>query len=151
MLAFVLGKWTGSEGEREVLAQEVLAGHVRSLMVDHLADVSSGEQHTVKPWFEGKLDFAPTVRDLAPDGFVLVGARLDYLAGRPVAALVYRANQHVINLFEWPAPDGHPREPRLLTRRGFQVFAWQREAMTYWAVSDLNAVELQRFAMLWTR
>jgi anti-sigma factor RsiW len=127
------------------LAQDVVSGHVRALMGAHLFDVRSSDQHTVKPWFLGKLDFSPPVEDLTPIGFPLVGGRLDYLAGRPVAALVYQRRQHTINVFIVPAADvaGAPIDAR--TVRGFQVRHWSRDAMAFWAVSDLNDLELDQF------
>ncbi len=127
------------------LAQDVVSGHVRALMGAHLFDVRSSDQHTVKPWFLGKLDFSPPVEDLTPIGFPLVGGRLDYLAGRPVAALVYQRRQHTINVFIVPAGDiaGAPTDARSL--RGFQVRHWTRDAMAFWAVSDLNDLELDQF------
>lgn len=148
-LALVLGFGVGRSvgGAAEGFEQEVVASHVRSLMAAHLQDVASSDRHTVKPWFEGRLDFAPDVRDFAPD-FALEGGRLDYLGTRAVAALVYKRGGHVINLFEWPA-DGDAAPPRLRTLRGYQLFSWSKDGFAYWAVSDLNAAELQRFAQLW--
>ncbi|HTP31196.1 MAG TPA: hypothetical protein VMJ75_03420 [Candidatus Acidoferrales bacterium] len=104
-------------------------------------DVVSSDRHTVKPWFAGKLDFAPEVRDLATAGFTLAGGRLDYLHGRTVAALVYRRRQHTINLFVWPAHDSD-RPPRAETHEGFHVESWIHGGMNWWAVSDLAADEL---------
>jgi anti-sigma factor RsiW len=127
------------------LAQDVVAGHVRALMGAHLFDVRSTDQHTVKPWFLGKLDFSPPVDDLAPLGFPLVGGRLDSLAGRPVAALVYQRRQHPIDVFVWPASDSREALTDTRALRGFQVRHWTRDGMAFWAVSDLNDTELDQF------
>lgn len=124
--------------------EAVVDGHIRSLQADHLVDVASTDQHTVKPWFVGKLDYSPPVVDLAAAGFPLVGGRLDYLSGRPVAALVYRRRRHTINLFVSPG-DGGARITRA-SRRGFHVLHWARDGMTFWAVSDVNESELIDFA-----
>jgi len=131
----------------DLVANELVSDHVRSMMVNHLSDVTSTDQHTVKPWFDGKLDYAPPVTDLASQGFPLTGGRLDYAAGRPVAALVYQRKLHPINLFIFPTSDADSA-PKVSSRQGFNVVHWTRQGMTFWAVSDLNLDELQQFAQL---
>src|SRR5262249_17746421 len=129
----------------DAATEEAVSDHVRSLMAGHLFDVQSTDQHTVKPWFLGKLDFAPPVVDLAPVGFPLVGGRLDYLDGRPAAALVYQRRQHTINVFvaaDGASPD-RPAEERSV--RGFHVRHWTGGGMAFWAVSDVNDAELSAF------
>jgi anti-sigma factor RsiW len=117
-------------------------------LADHLTDVASSDRHTVKPWFTGKLDFAPTVIDYSTDGFPLVGGRVDYLARRPVAALVYHRRKHVINLFIWPAAHATASTPQSVTIQGFQMVHWAEAGTAYWAISDLNSSELGGFAQL---
>ena len=126
------------------LAGEIVSAHIRALQPGHLVDVESTDQHTVKPWFDGRLDFAPTVRDLAPQGFPLAGARLDYLAGHPVAALVYRRRLHVIDVFVWPSG----RAGSDAAVQGYRVVAWVQDGLSYQAVSDLNGAELAEFVQL---
>jgi anti-sigma factor RsiW len=129
-------------GAEQFLATQLLASHVRSLMVDHLTDVASTDQHTVKPWFDGKLDFAPTVVNPASDGFPLVGGRLDYLDNRPVAALVYQRRKHFINVFIWPVETSDARAAKAITRQGYQLLHWVDSDLHYWAVSDVSDNEL---------
>ncbi len=132
----------------ESLIQEVLSSHVRSLMANHLVDVASTDQHTVKPWFDGKLDFSPPVVDLASQGFPLVGGRLDYLNNRPVAALVYKYRNHYINLFIWPSAQSSDESVTMVSRQGYHLFFWTKSGMTYWAVSDVEEGVLQKFVHL---
>jgi anti-sigma factor RsiW len=130
------------------LAGEIAGAHVRSLLAEsHLNDVVSTDQHTVKPWFQGRIDFAPAVSDLAAEGFPLTGGRLDYINGRPVAALTYRHRLHVINLFEWPASAGDSA-PETLARQGYALVHWKRGGIEYWAVSDAAAADMLQFAKL---
>lgn len=132
----------------EHVLQDVVAGHVRSLMVHHLTDVTSTDQHTVKPWFETALDFSPPVPDLTAQGFPLAGGRLDYLDKRVVAALVYRRQQHAINLFIWPATIHANSKPHTMSQQGYNLVQWTAAGMTYWAISTLNARELQEFTSM---
>jgi anti-sigma factor RsiW len=133
-------------GQEDQIAQEVVASHIRSLMADHLTDVKSTDQHTVKPWFNGKLDLSPPVVDLAAAGFPLVGGRLDYLDRHPVAALVYGHQKHVINVMISPEDKGDSSAPTALTQHGYNVLRFVRDGMNYWVVSDLNPAELRDFA-----
>lgn len=128
------------------LAEAAISSHVRSLMPGHLTDVVSTDQHTVKPWFNGKIDFAPDVKDFAAQGFSLIGGRLDYLNGRTVAALVYKRNQHTINVFVWPEKSA--TEAATESRRGYTVINRDLNGLHYCIVSDLNEKELTDFADL---
>ena len=129
----------------EPTAESVLTAHIRSLQEGHLTDVASTDQHTVKPWFTGKLDFSPAVPRLESEGFPLRGGRLDYVAGRSVAALVYQRRSHVINVLAYPSEKGEIVAPHLESRRGYQIAHWSADGMSYWVVSDLNADELRTF------
>lgn len=133
--------------ERDIIAQNILSGHIRSLMGTHLLDVVSTDQHTVKPWFNGKIDFSPVVKDFAPQGFPLIGGRIEYISGRAVAALVYQRRKHIINLFTWPSTASDAKETRL-SLNGYNELQWTDSSMTYWAVSDLGAAELRQFKAL---
>ena len=127
------------------LTDGVVDAHVRSLMADHLFDVESTDQHTVKPWFLGRIDFAPPVTDLAPIGFPLLGGRLEYIEGRQIAALVYQRAKHTINVFVLPdAKEPSAEEVRAI--RGFHVVHWRGDGMAFYVVSDLNQAELRDFA-----
>ena len=130
--------------QSDALVEDLVDSHVRSLLAAHLFDVQSTDRHTVKPWFLGKLDFSPPVIDLAPSGFPLVGGRLDYVSGQPVAALIYQRQKHTINVFVWPSSD-QGAGARERTIRGFNVRHWLRHGMSFWAVSDLNDAELNEF------
>lgn len=124
-----------------LLAQEVLDSHLRSLMPGHLTDVESSDRHTVKPWFDGKIDFAPPVVDFAADGFPLAGGRMDSISGRTVAALVYRRNKHLINVYIWPSATPNS-VPASATLQGYNLLHWTQGGFTWWMSSDLNTEEL---------
>ena len=140
-----------STGEQDQLAQAVVASHVRSLLATHPVDVESSDKHTVKPWFTGKLDYAPPVKDLAADGISLVGGRVDYVGQRPVAAMVYRIRNHTINLFVWPSGTDNPKDPQFMVRQGFNLAHWRAGEMQFWAISDVNVGELQTFVRILAR
>jgi len=147
VLSWTAGVQYASLSEDELVAGQVMAGHVRSMLTSHLTDVATSDQHTVKPWLSRKLDFSPPVTDLATVGFPLLGGRLDYLDGRPVAALAYQHRQHVINLFVWP---DHKSAGSVATQTfakdGYNVLRWTDAGLVFWAVSDLNTAELKDFA-----
>jgi len=130
----------------DATTEAVIEGHVRSLMAGHLMDVASTDRHTVKPWFAGRVDFSPTVVDLASDGFPLVGGRLDYIDRHPAAALVYKRRDHVINVFVWPQAAGSASHHTRSDERGYHVISWTRGGVAVWIVSDLALDELDDFA-----
>jgi anti-sigma factor RsiW len=146
-LATVLAPSPNQGGD--IVVRELVAAHIRSLMVDkHQLDVESSDRHTVKPWFKGKIDFAPTVQDFSQQGFPLVGGRLDYLDNRPVAVLVYKRREHPINLFIWPVGAAADAAQSTIERQGYHLVRWTQTGMNYSAVSDLDVRELQDFAKL---
>jgi anti-sigma factor RsiW len=141
----VLGGRTDDQGD---VMQGVIGSHIRSMQADHLTDVPTSDQHTVKPWLSARLDVSPPVRDLKDAGFPLVGGRLDYVDGHQAAAVVYRHAKHVINLFAWSSP-GRADEPlHAESRQGFNVVTWRRGGITYYTVSDVEADQLSDFAHL---
>jgi anti-sigma factor RsiW len=131
---------------QQQLRGEIVSSHVRSLMENHMLDVVSTDQHTVKPWFNGKLDFSPPVKDLAAQEFPLIGGRLDYLDGHDTAALVFRRHKHIINLFVWPVKETNLKPVSFAPIQGYNLIHWSEAGMTFWAVSDLNEKELMEFA-----
>ena len=135
----------------QAIQQELISGHVRSLLATHLTDVTTSDEHTVKPWFNGKLDASPPVVDLAPQSFPLIGGRLDYIHNRVVGALVFKHDQHVINLFVWPVADLKDSGPTSTTREGFNLLHWTCSGMNFWAVSDVNPAALRRFEAAYDR
>ncbi len=141
----------GASGRAGHAGEQIVAGHIRALQPGHLEDVPSSDQHTVKPWFDGRIDFAPPVKDLAAQRFPLRGGRLDYAAGRPVAALVYQRDKHVIDLFVWPAAESAARPAESTERQGYNVVHWAQDGMVLWAVSDLEASQLREFAEDWRK
>jgi anti-sigma factor RsiW len=143
-LALSWGMYLALPSAQERLTEELISSHVRSLQVEHLSDVASSDKHTVKPWFNGKLDFSPPVVDLASQAFPLAGGRLDYVNGRSVAVLVYRYQKHPINLYVWPSTD-RDSPPQETDRQGFHLIGWTLGGMKYWAVSDLATSEMENF------
>jgi anti-sigma factor RsiW len=124
------------------LEGEIVSAHIRSLLQDSPIQVASADTHTVKPWFTGRLDFSPPVKDLTPEGFQLVGGRVDYIGERRVAALVYRRHLHVVTVFLWPSLAGE-LAPHHEAHNGYNVLTWKKGGIAYWAVSDLNEEELR--------
>ena len=132
---------------QDQLIDEVVSSHVRSLMEGHVTDVISSDQHTVKPWFTGKIDFSPPVYDFTQQGYPLIGGRLDYLEHQTTAALVYQRNKHIINVFIAPTTEGDSRM-HSLSKRGFNIVFWRQNGQTFKAISDINKDELWRFGRL---
>jgi len=142
---FLAGRWQPRDNTAE---QAILDSHLRALMSGHLADVESTDQHTVKPWFAGKLDFSPPVNDFAQQGFPLAGGRVDSIQGRQVAALMYRRNRHVINVYVWPAAAGGTSRTDKSSNRGYNIIHWSGSGFEWWVISDLNSGELEQFSAL---
>jgi anti-sigma factor RsiW len=133
-----------NDDEQRILS-DVMSAHLRSLQAGHLTDVLSTDQHTVKPWFNGRLDVAPPVVDLTSQGFTLIGGRLDTIDGKAIGAIVYRRRTHVINLFVAPATGAETRAAKIETLQGFNIRQWSEQGLIYWAVSDINSEELADF------
>jgi anti-sigma factor RsiW len=131
-----------------LVAREILDSHLRSLMPGHLTDVESTDRHTVKPWFNGKLDFSPSVEDFAAQGYPLIGGRLDSVSGQTVAALVYQRRKHTINLYIWPSGGAPDAAPVASSRQGYNLIHWTEGSLNYWLASDLNSNELQALVTL---
>jgi anti-sigma factor RsiW len=131
------------------VTEQIVAGHIRAMQPGHLEDIVSSDRHTVKPWFGGRLDFTPPVKDFIAEGFPLRGGRLDYLAGRPVAALVYQRDKHIIDLFIWPAKGNSSGPPDMAQHQGYNVVHWTQDGMVFWAVSDVEIGQLRNFAEIW--
>jgi anti-sigma factor RsiW len=134
-----------------VIAEQVLSSHIRALMPGHLTDVASNDLHNVKPWFNGRLDLSPAVPRLDSAGFPLVGGRLDYVGGRPVAAIVYMRRQHIIDVFSWPVEDRGPQPATVSTEKGYHLVHWIDGGSEFWATSDLSVPELQQFVALFAQ
>ena len=141
--------WLLSLAEPEArLQHDVLAAHMRALLQENPTQVASADTHWIKPWFSGRVDFSPNVSDLSPAGFLLLGARLDYVGDRRVGVLVYRRQQHTIDVFVWPTPAGTPAAGRVVVRKGYTLVTWTRDGLRYWAISDLDAAELKTLQRL---
>src|SRR4051812_47837998 len=129
-----------------IVDQELVSSHVRSLQPGHLTDVQTTNQHIVKPWFNGRIDFAPPVPELAPQGFPLAGGRLDSINGKTVAAVVYHRRLHTVNVFIWPASD---ERARFFQKDGFAVTEWSHAGLRFAAISDIPSTELRDFEQLY--
>jgi anti-sigma factor RsiW len=135
---------------RDSLQEELVDSHVRSLLASHLIDIESSDRHTVRPWFSGKVDVAPPAVDLAQEGFPLVGGRLDYIDNRVVAALVYRRDAHIINVYVRPAPGATDSGPQEVAHRGYNLCQWRQKGLEFWAVTDASQPELKHFEQVYS-
>ena len=136
-----------SARETDAIGVEILDSHLRALQPSHLVDVPSSDQHTVKPWFQGKTDFSPPVPDLTKDDFILIGGRLEVIHQQPAAAIVYRRRQHVVSLYVSPSP-GSDAKAELRDLDGYHLLHWRQDNLAYWAVSDVNTADLRQFVDL---
>ena len=146
-LSWSVALHTATSRESPILT-ELVTAHVRSLMVDHIVDVASSDQHTVKPWFNGKVDFAPPVTDFTAQGFPLIGGRLDYIAAHEVAVLIYKRRQHAINVFIWPFAKDDGSGSDSVALQGYHLRRWTASGLTFWGVSDVNGADLDTLAAL---
>ena len=138
----------GSVHDRNRLERDIVAAHVRSLLQENTTQIASSDRHAVRPWFTGRLDFAPKVQDLGAQGFPLKGGRLDFIGDRRIASIVYMRRLHVINLFMWPADGAQAYGPKLVAFKGYNAVTWTEGGIIYWAISDLNGSELGQFQSL---
>jgi anti-sigma factor RsiW len=137
--------------EQYLAEQQLIASHIRSLQDGHLTDVMSTDQHTVKPWFNGRLDVSPPVTDFSTNGFPLVGGRIDYVDHHNVAVIVYRYNAHVINLFVWPVDQSKIDTKSVEVQQGYNMLHWHDGDLQFWAVSDVNPSKLSEFESLYRK
>jgi anti-sigma factor RsiW len=153
LIGIALGSWLGPRitgpGSEPGLSDELVGAHVRALQPGHAIDVVSSDQHTVKPWFDGRVDFSPPVKDLGEQGFALIGGRLDYVAHHAAAVIVYRRRQHQIDLFVWPASAPTGQSPAASSIDGYHLRSWTQDGFRLVAVSDLNGSELDEFIQRW--
>ncbi len=148
-LAWQVATHRGGMHREDLVLAELVSAHVRSLMVDHLVDVATSDQHTVKPWFNGKVDFAPPVYDFSASGFPLLGGRAEYIGGRDVAALVYGCRKHLVNVFIWPSAGADSdAAPHVLDAQGYHLAQWSSRGLAFWAVSDAAPADLDTLARL---
>jgi anti-sigma factor RsiW len=138
----------GGGSGQSALTNAVIDSHIASLMANHLTDVQTSNQHTVKPWLSSHIDVSPPVSDFAAQGFPLVGGRVDYVDGHPTAVVVYRHDKHIINLFAWASPDRPDTAPSIHHHQGFNVVSWRRAGISYFAVSDVESAQLEEFTHL---